>query len=99
MQATLPGDVSLPKGMSLEEADWFEIYNFKLTPSFGLIRPTRSKYTIKFTAATVFTKIQPIIDSNFLCLANFSTVLKGLSHPMYCIGMFVYVCFNYDSLF
>ncbi|KAH0877483.1 hypothetical protein HID58_064877, partial [Brassica napus] len=26
-------------------------------------------------------------DSNFLILANFNTILKGLSHPMYCIGI------------
>ena len=44
-------------------------------------------YSIKFTATTCFRKIQPLRDSNFLILANFNTILRGLSHPMYCIGM------------
>ncbi|XP_033136256.1 uncharacterized protein LOC103860229 [Brassica rapa] len=87
MEATLPDDVYLPKGIYLEEGDWFEIYNFKLRPSFALIRTTRSKYNIKFTDTTVLTKIEPIIASNFLCLANFSSVLKGLLHPMYSIDL------------
>ncbi|KAL0744703.1 hypothetical protein Bca101_101238 [Brassica carinata] len=87
MEATWPGDVSLPRGIYLEEGDWFEIYNFKLRRSFELIRQTRCKYNIKFTDATVVTKIQPIIDSNFLCLANFSSVLKGFCHPQFCIDL------------
>ncbi|KAG5415434.1 hypothetical protein IGI04_003001, partial [Brassica rapa subsp. trilocularis] len=44
-------------------------------------------YSIKFTATTCFRKIQPLRDSNFLILANFNTILKGLSHPMYCIDL------------
>ncbi|CAN6817158.1 unnamed protein product [Brassica oleracea] len=83
MEATLPFEVLLPEGNYLEEADWFEIYNFKLISVFEFIRRTRSKYYIKFTATTCFRKIQPLRDSNFLILANFNTILKGLSHPMY----------------
>ncbi|CAH8362552.1 unnamed protein product [Eruca vesicaria subsp. sativa] len=87
MEATLPRDVVLPKGIDLEEADWFEIYNFKLIRVIELVRPTRRKYSIKFTQVESFRKIQPIVDSNFLELANFTAVLKGHSHPMYCIDL------------
>ncbi|KAL0854492.1 hypothetical protein Bca101_059644 [Brassica carinata] len=86
MEATWSGDVSLPRGIYLEEGDWSEIYNFKLKRSFELIRQTRCKYNIKFTDATVVTKIQPIIDSNFLCLANFSSVLKDLCGAIVSVG-------------
>ncbi|KAG5408258.1 hypothetical protein IGI04_004577, partial [Brassica rapa subsp. trilocularis] len=77
MEATLPFDVALPKGIYLKEADWFEISNFNLIRVIELIRTTRSKYNIKFTFATTYIKIQPIIDSKFLSLANFTAILKG----------------------
>ncbi|WZY92275.1 hypothetical protein YC2023_064604 [Brassica napus] len=62
MEATLPFEVLLPEGIYLEEADWFEIYNFKLISVFEFIRRTRSKYYIKFTATTCFRKIQSLRD-------------------------------------
>ena len=46
------------------------------------------------TGKLSFRKIQPMHDSNFLILANFNTILNGLSHPMYCIGM---VCISLFS--
>ncbi|KAG2313073.1 hypothetical protein Bca4012_027653 [Brassica carinata] len=87
MEATLPFDIALPKGIYLEESSWFEVYNFEFKRVFELVRTTRSKYNIRFTDATIFTKIQPIIDSNFLSLTNFCTIRKGLWHPMYCIDL------------
>ncbi|KAH0908592.1 hypothetical protein HID58_031913 [Brassica napus] len=81
MEATLPFEVLLPEGIYLKEADWFEIYNFKLIKEQGA-------YTILSSQRQhVFRKIQPLRDSNFLVLANFNTILKGLSHPMYCIDL------------
>ncbi|KAH0858815.1 hypothetical protein HID58_087076, partial [Brassica napus] len=56
----------------------------------GSIRPTitigynhRSNYTfVKFRFGINLNE-----EFNFLCCANYETILRGLSHPKFCIGM------------
>ncbi|KAG2240056.1 hypothetical protein Bca52824_091176 [Brassica carinata] len=98
IEATLPWGVVSPFGITLDEGDWFEILDFKLNHAFGLIRTTRNKYHIKLTHDSVVTKIQPITKCNFLNCASYKTILRGLSHPMFCIESKLYygwVMFNY----
>ncbi|KAG2286697.1 hypothetical protein Bca52824_046301 [Brassica carinata] len=90
IEATLPWGVVSPFGITLDEGDWFEILDFKLNHAFGLIRTTRNKYHIKLTHDSVVTKIQPITKCNFQ-LCKLQTILRGLSHPMFCIGMLIYL--------
>ncbi|WZZ88455.1 hypothetical protein YC2023_117034 [Brassica napus] len=47
----------------------------------------RNKYHIILTQNAVLTKIQSMTEFNFLCCANYETILRGLSHPKFCIGM------------
>ncbi|KAG2328282.1 hypothetical protein Bca52824_011010 [Brassica carinata] len=87
IEATIPWDVRLPFGLNLKEDDWFEIYDFKLTHALGLIHTTKNKYHIILTQNSVFTKIQPIIEFDFLWYANYNTIISGLSHPKFCIDL------------
>ncbi|CAF2142913.1 unnamed protein product [Brassica rapa] len=87
IETTLPWGVVLPYEINLDEGDWFEILDFKLIHASGLIRTTRSKYHINLTHDSVVTKIQPITECNFLFCASYKTLLRGLSHPKFCIGL------------
>uniref|UniRef100_A0A0D3BTW6 Replication protein A 70 kDa DNA-binding subunit B/D first OB fold domain-containing protein n=1 Tax=Brassica oleracea var. oleracea TaxID=109376 RepID=A0A0D3BTW6_BRAOL len=87
IEATLPWGVVLPYEINLDEGDWFEILDFKLIHASGLIRTTRSKYHINLTHDSVVTKIQPITECNFLFCASYKTILRGLYHPKFCIGL------------
>lgn len=87
IEATIDDERTLPDGIILEVGAWFEIYNFKLTRSSGFIRPTKSRYQIKLCELSVFSKIEPLNESYFLCLTNFKSIIQGLSHSMFCIGM------------
>ncbi|KAF8113548.1 hypothetical protein N665_0048s0009 [Sinapis alba] len=71
----------------MDEGDWFEIQNFKLIHASGLIRLSTNKYHIQMISSSVITKIQPKKYCNYYFFANFCCVLRGLSHPMYSIGM------------
>ncbi|WZZ58740.1 hypothetical protein YC2023_058847 [Brassica napus] len=55
--------------------------------SSGLI--TRSRYIFKLTQSSIFSKIQPINDRNFLFLANYGSIICGLWHPKFYIGYIV----------
>lgn len=87
IEATLPWGVDLPFGINLQEGDWFEINDFKLGYASGMFRTTKNKYQIKLIRNSVFSKIQPITECNFLYCASYNTILCGLSHPKFCIGM------------
>ncbi|KAH0944024.1 hypothetical protein HID58_003661, partial [Brassica napus] len=85
IEATFPWYVNLPFGINLEEGAWFEINDFKLMHAFALIRPTKNKYHISITRKPFFSTIQPITDCNFLCCARYMDILRGLSHPKFCV--------------
>ncbi|KAF3537087.1 hypothetical protein F2Q69_00020229 [Brassica cretica] len=87
IEATIPSDVTVPFGVNLNEGDWFEIYDFKLIHASGLIRTTRNKYHIILTQNALLTKIHPMTEFNFLCCVNYETILRGLSHPKFCIDL------------
>ncbi|CAH8328901.1 unnamed protein product [Eruca vesicaria subsp. sativa] len=87
MEATLAWDVKLSSGINLNEGDWFEIFDFKLTYASGLIRPTKNKYHIILTRNAVVRKISLITEFTFLCCANYKIILRGLSHTKFCIDL------------
>lgn len=87
IEGSLNYSISLSNEIELKEDDWVEILNFKITHAGGLIRTTKNKYNIKFTESTLFSKIEPINGSNFLCCANFCGIKRGLYHLMYSVGM------------
>lgn len=42
IEASFENQIDPENRVNLEVGAWFEIYNFKLIPAFGLIRTTRS---------------------------------------------------------
>lgn len=88
IEASFENQIDPPNRVNLEVGAWFEIYNFKLIPASGLIRTTRSRYQIKLTPFSAISKIEPISESYFICLASFLKIKNGLSHTKFCVGMF-----------
>ncbi|XP_056851840.1 uncharacterized protein LOC108832041 [Raphanus sativus] len=86
IQGSLNYSISLRNEIELKDGDWVEILNFEVGLATDLYRLTKNKYRIKFTESTLFTKIEPLNGSNFLCCANFRAIKRGLYHPKYCVG-------------
>lgn len=71
----------------MDEGEWFAIRNFKLQHSLGLLRITKNRFTVLLTKKTIIFKNEPQTYSNYYAFKTFGSVLRGLCHPMYCIGM------------
>ncbi|KAH0867523.1 hypothetical protein HID58_074545 [Brassica napus] len=87
IEASFENQIDPPNRVNLEVGAWFEIYNFKLIPASGLIRTTRSRYQIKLTPFSAISKIEPISESYFICLASFLKIKNGLSHTKFCVDL------------
>ena len=89
IEGTLYEDLEASNQITMDEGDWFEIQNFKLIHASGLIRLSTNRYHIEMTNSSVISKIQPKIFGNYYRFTHFLNVLRGLSHPMYSIGIHV----------
>ncbi|KAH0926761.1 hypothetical protein HID58_019017, partial [Brassica napus] len=74
--------------ITMDEGDYFEIQNFKVTHASGLTRLTKNRFHIKLTSSSLITRIQPLPYCNYYCFANFLNVNRGLAHPKYSIDLY-----------
>lgn len=74
-------------GCIMVEGEWYEIYGFNLKHNFRLFRITRNRYHVVTCEKTIINNVQARTVCNYYGFKEFKTILRGLAHPMYSVGM------------
>ncbi|KAF8102733.1 hypothetical protein N665_0196s0026 [Sinapis alba] len=72
----------------MEEGDWYELQNFKITFASGQTRVTRNRYQINLSNYSFIFKIQPLSYCNYYRFQPFNNIHRGLSHPKFSIDLY-----------
>ncbi|CAN6860093.1 unnamed protein product [Brassica oleracea] len=73
------------------EAEWYEIFNFKLRFNFRQFRTTKNRFHVITGENTVVRKVTTTAPCNYYGFKEFKTILRGLAHPMYSVGRLTWI--------
>ena len=87
IQGTISDEIMRSNRTIMGEGEWYEIFNFKLRFNFKQFRTTKNRFHVITGENTVVRKVTTTAPCNYYGFKEFKTILRGLAHPMYSVGM------------
>lgn len=82
----------------MNEGEWYEIHDFKLIYNFRKVKTTTHRYHVVTKVETVIRKLEASLTCNYYVFKDFKNIIRGLSHPKFCIGLLFYIELLFDFL-